>query len=242
MPVIEFFDGYRALGFKPIPLHPFSKVPVFSEWTSGYDPERCREYIAAQPACNLGLLLGQIVDVEADTPEAGEALDALIGDYPHPRFTSSRSTHHLFVNPDPRLTMVKVNGIEFRGHRHQSVLPPSIHEDGTKYQWLRPFVWPVPVLPPVLADMLKQAMRNRPRKRRRDKTAVKPGHCKPWCSCCKNKVFIHRKRYTLEVEAFKEVGYPWMCHACREMDVRPACRVLRKKLKSLAQDSFQAWA
>jgi len=234
MGTLQHFDGYRGIDFKVIPLHPFSKMPVFRNWNGAYDHDRCREYVENHPSVNLGLLLGELLDVEADTPEAGEELDRLIGDYPHPRYMSSRSVHHLFINPEPRLTIAKAGGIEFRGRLHQSVLPPSVHEDGTKYQWLYPFVWPVPKLPPSLELLLREGMQNKPPKRKRRYTRlVKKGHCRPWCKCCQKKVFINRKRYDLEVQAFASVGYPWMCHGCREVDVRPMCRKIRDALKKV---------
>jgi hypothetical protein len=232
MGTLEHFDGYRGIGFKVIPLHPFSKTPVFRYWNRGYDHDRCRDFIEKHH-CNLGLLLGDLLDVETDAPEAGEWLDRVLGDYPHPRYVSSRSVHHLFLNPEPRLTVAKADGIEFRANRHQSVLPPSVHEDGTKYQWLKPFVWPVPKLPEALVELLRAAIKAQPQKRKRRLRVVKKGHCRPWCRCCEAKVFMNRQRYNLEVEAFGEVGYPWMCRTCREVDVRQRCRDLRRRLNEV---------
>jgi len=229
MTTLEYFDNYAALGLQVIPLFPGSKIPVWPRWNESWDQGRCRGYIQSHPDCNIGLLLGRFVDVEGDTEEADDMIKNLIGTYPHPFWRSSKSTHHLFLNPDPRLTNARFLGLEFRAHRHQSVLPPSTHEMGLKYQW--GFLdLPVPTMPPALLDYYKT---NRPRYKGRRTRKGRPGYIKTTCTACRRQEAIHKKRLILEVKAFRELGLLWQCHQCRIVDVRPACRRIRSALRTV---------
>ena len=220
MRILEYFNAYVAAGLQVIPLYARSKVPVGSGWTKDWDKDFCHESFQRYPQSNIGILLGEIVDVEGDTEEANDLLSRLVVGVPHPMYRSSKSTHHLFINPDSELTAVRFHGMEFRAHKHQSVLPPSCHEDGAVYHWLVGTKFPVPAMPKPLLDYYNHNTDKRP--------LTKPGHIRPWCSVCKRRCFIHRKRFLLEKEAFISYGYAWQCHNCREFDVRQLCRKLRK--------------
>ena len=115
MRLIEYFDLYTKAGLRVIPLHPQSKVPMWDGWNVGWDVDRCRVTCARHPFANLGLLLGHIVDVEGDSEEANLSLARMIGDCPHPIYRSSKSVHHLFLNPDPKLTAMEAM-LELREH------------------------------------------------------------------------------------------------------------------------------
>jgi Bifunctional DNA primase/polymerase, N-terminal len=230
MLILEYFNGYVRAGLRPIALYPGSKVPVGKDWNRRWDENYWRNYLVAYPDSNIGLLLGKYVDVEGDTDLANRQLEILIGDYPHPTFHSSKSTHHLFLNPDPKLTGSFFNDLEFRAYGLQSVLPPSTHPDGTHYQWMSGCKFPPPPMPPALAEYYWV---NRPTPKQHGKRGLKAGHVHPWCSICRKRCYIHEKRFQLECQAFAEIGYKWQCHACRECDVREACRRLRKSQVSL---------
>ena len=221
MQLIEYFDLYTQAGLRVIPLFPNSKVPMWDGWNSTWDVGRCRETCLRYPFANLGLLLGQIVDVEGDSDEANDTITRMIGDYPHPMYRSSKSVHHLFINPDPSLTARRFNNIEFRGHKHQSAIPPSRHEDGRSYYWLAKTKFPIPPMPDSLLDYYHRhnLVLHRPR--------LKPGHVRPWCGVCGLRKYIHGKRYRLETEVFKELGLTWQCRECRQVDLREPCRKLR---------------
>jgi hypothetical protein len=99
----------------------------------------------AAPGMNIGLVLNLsgLVDVECDSPEAEAALPALFGGEipPTPTWTSKRGKHRLFRRPEglPEKAKVDVDGVEFRlGNRKGalSVVPPSTHPDGPRYEWL----------------------------------------------------------------------------------------------------------
>lgn len=219
------FDALTSNGLKVIPLRPLSKIPVSKGWIN-WDKAECRELLARNPTYNIGLLLGQVIDVEGDTKEANDIVNQLIGDYNHPSYRSTKSVHHLFLNPDPDLTIVKYQDIEFRANRHQSVLPPSMLENGTRYSWNGPITFPIPAMPDRLLQFFLDVQSKKSYKRQ---AGLKPEHFKIPCFECKEDCYLHQKRFDLELLAFKELGLRWTCHFCRDVDVRPACRRIRKQ-------------
>lgn len=142
---LDFFDLYtQKFNWKITPISRDSKSPIFANWNKDYNRLKSRNIIEEHD-CNLGLCLGDIVDVEADTPGANKTLDQMLRGYPHPQYRSSRSVHHLFLCHDKKLTKISMQNIEFRGSLHQSVLPPSRIGD-TRYQWINAD-FPVPEMP-----------------------------------------------------------------------------------------------
>ena len=91
---------------------------------------------------NVGLLLGtaNLIDVEFDDVAGRQLLDGmgLLG-IETPTWSSGRGEHRLFrlADPLPERGWRKIGGAEFRlgGKPAQSVLPPSIHPNGTRYEW-----------------------------------------------------------------------------------------------------------
>jgi hypothetical protein len=227
MLILEYFDAYVQTGLRPVALYPESKRPVGRDWNRDWSETYWRNYFLAHPESNIGILLGKFIDVEGDTELANGQLEALIGDCPHPRFRSSKSIHHLFLNPDPQLTGHSFDGFEFRAKGLQSMAPPSTHPDGSRYYWMEGGKFPPPPMPPALLDFF-WANRGETHKQRK-KRGLKAGHVHPWCSVCQKRRYLHEKRFKLEVQAFAEIGYKWQCHDCRECDVREACRRLRHR-------------
>jgi len=225
--ILKHFDVLTENGLKVIPLRKHSKVPVCRGWTDGWNKEQAREVLERLPDSNIGLLLGDVIDVEGDSVEANDKINDLIGEYPHPMYSSTKSIHHLFESPDPHLTILKHNSIEFRGHKHQSVLPPSTLDTGVEYKWLGPVRFPVPPMPERLLSFYRHLQSQR--------EVLKPGHMKLPCFLCRKECFIHQKRFALELIAFKELGQRWQCHDCRKVDLRPACREIRKRKKGASQ-------
>ncbi len=217
--IIDHFDVLTERGMKIIPLQENSKIPIIKNWNGPWDNLLCRELLLKFPEANIGLLLGQIIDVEGDDNHANQTILSLIGDYPHPCYQSKKSIHHLFLTPDPQLRHFRWNKIEFRGAGHQSVLPPSQHA-GVKYRWLEKFKFPIPEMPPKLISFYES-------KKRAKVNNLKPGHIQVWCDCCDEKIYLNEKRFHLEIEAFKLLGSKWQCHKCRPIDLRPACRLIR---------------
>jgi len=219
--MLEMFDHYTSLGLKVIPLHEGSKRPLFRDWTT-WDRQHSRRIVRQRGEVNLGLLLGDIMDVEGDSLEANNRIQKLIGDYPHPCYRSNKSTHHLFASPLPDLGIIKQNDIEFRGVGHQSVLPPSRMTDGTVYSWITPFEGHMPPMPERLWQLLEQMLGRRKRQR------IKPGHMRVYCGQCRREVILHAKRFQAELGVSKQAGGLWVCQRCRPCDLRAAVRSWRR--------------
>lgn len=226
--MLKYFDYYTLLGLKVIPLYPKSKIPIGHHWNI-WDEERARHVFKTKNNVNMGLLLGDIIDIEGDTPEANEILDNLIGNYSHLCYCGFKSKHHLFLNPDKNLTRICEKGIEFRAYKHQSVVPPSIHPNGGQYKWLDE-TFPAQPMPNALLEFYNDIKSIRKPiitlcKRKR----LPRGWIRPWCSICQQRETIHYRRYQLEIKAFATFGKKWECHKCRNLDLRNICRKLKRK-------------
>jgi len=231
----EWFELYVQAGFQPIAIFKAKKAPVGLNWNGNWTAEKWRPYFEIENAYEMGILLGSVVDVEGDTEEANDLLHQMTEYTPHPKFRSSKSTHHIFLNPDPSLTRKVFNGMEFRAHKHQSVVPPSMHKDGSKYGWLVGSNFIVPNMP----DELLRYYESHNSKHKIGKQA-KDGYTQTICKCCKEEFFIHKKRLLLEMRAFQEYKLSWMCHKCREFDLRQSCRVIRETLQKKSPLIFPA--
>lgn len=219
--IIEHFDYLTEQGLKVIPLRVNSKAPMTKCWQKDWSLEKNRQKLQQFPDANIGILLGDVIDVEGDSESANNILADLIGNYPHPSYRSIRSVHHLFKTPDQDLRLLKEKEIEFRGHGHQSVLPPSQHL-GIEYQWLTE-LFPIPEMPPRLLKFYLKLSGH--------EQSLPAGHIKVWCANCRKECFLHKKRFALELEVFKMLGSPWECQKCRVIDTRPMVRALRSGKK-----------
>jgi hypothetical protein len=217
---IDHFDALTSAGMKIIPLRQNSKIPMCKGWTQNWDRKEAREKLEVYPDSNIGILLGDVIDVEGDSEHANHLLADLIGSYPHPQYRSVRSVHHLFKTPDQSLRHFQVGDIEFRGHGHQSVMPPS-STYGFQYYWLPNYEFPIPPMPERLYIFYLKHKKGVER-------LLKPGHLRAWCARCGKECFLHKKRFTLEVEAFRLLGSKWECQSCRVVDLRTACRLIRR--------------
>lgn len=230
---LDYFDFYVKKGFNPIPVYKRSKVPIGLKWNKKWNKNFNLNYFQNHE-CNIGILLGEIVDVEADTEEANQLLTQLIGDIKHPCYKSYKSFHHFFINPDPYLTAIRYKDIEFRGNKHHSVVPPSLHENGTEYKWVESSVFPPPEMPDSLLDFYNQIIKSRktslPRQKNK-KIKIKPFHAKTICKKCNKTVFLHKKRLILEVAAFKENNLIWTCRECRDLNINSLVKKMKKKEK-----------
>lgn len=232
MKLIQYFDGYVKIGFKPIAIHLNSKCPISSNWNKDWSVERWRSCFLTEEY-NMGILLGEIVDVEGDSEQANDLLERMIDGFPRPMFRSAKSIHNLFLSPDPELTRFVFDGIEFRGNLHQSVVPPSTHVDGTKYQWIKGSQFPIPPMPEELKTFYFKNKFSRKVHKVKGKVP-KPkkikGIIKTICKKCNCRYPINKTRLILEVNAFREHGFLWMCRNCRKIDIREDCRRIRRQL------------
>jgi len=227
--ILRHFDTLVEQGLMPIPLRQNSKRPYGKGWNKNWVASKSRWYFQCEPNLNMGFLLGDIVDVEGDSPQANDKINELIGDYPHPSYRSRKSIHHLFLTPDPKLRRLQFRDVEFRGYGHQSVLPPSEHE-GIRYVWREESVWPVPKMPDRLVSFYWQLQN-----KRKHQTPIKPGHAKVWCAKCQKEIYLHGKRWESELAIFKMLGFRWECQDCRQIDMRPLVRQYRRGTLSLTK-------
>lgn len=231
MKLINFFDKYVSLQLKPIAVFKGSKRPICQGWNEDWSAERWRGYFRDEEY-NIGILLGDVVDVEGDTEEANDLLERMIDGVSCPRFRSSRSVHYLFKNPLPELTRKVFDGIEFRAHRHQSVVPPSTHLDGTSYAWIEGSRFPVPPMPEELLQFYKRnsacELSEEPKPPHR-KRRIGREFTKTHCNRCLKIFVMNKRRLILEVQAFRTFGTTWKCRSCREHDVRDVCRRLKRR-------------
>lgn len=224
----EWFDALADLGLKVIPLRENSKTPLCKNWNKKWDRKKNLQKIRQFPNSNLGLLLGEIIDVEGDSEEANKIIDELIGDYPHPLYSSTKSTHHLFLTPFKGFRKLEWNKIEFRGYGHQSVLPPSRIEE-TEYMWRRGFCFPVPPMPKNLLDFFYSKLN-----KNKNTSIIKPGHIKIRCFACEKPLFINKKRHQLELAVFKILNQRWQCNGCRKAELQAACRLIRSGISDVS--------
>lgn len=211
-------------------MYPNTKIPSSKNWNRPYDVDFWRKRINANYSGvpNLGILLGSIVDVEADSEDTNQFLIDIIGDYPHPCFKSSRSIHHLFISPDKNLTHAKFNGIEFRGKSVCSVVPPSLHADGTEYKFLKESKFPIPSMPSSLLSFYWDNKKKKIGRVKKNGVFIKKNHKQMVCQDCRSLNFIHYKRLKLEIEAFRSIKSGWECRKCRKINVSGMCRKIRR--------------
>lgn len=144
------------------------KHPVEDAWQfeATDDEEVIASWFEQGRPVNVGLLLGPksgVIDVELDSNEAKAAWNDLnLGEVYTPTYTSGRGPHRLFRWDEglPRVNVKKPLGIEVRIGNDggvQSVLPPSTHHTGGRYEWvpgLSPDDVPLAPLPEKLRALL----------------------------------------------------------------------------------------
>lgn len=223
----KIFDLYSGLGYKIIPLYYKTKTPIFKNWNSYYNHSFIQDFFMnATCEYNYGLLLGELIDIEGDCYDSNNLIDQMLQDIEHPCFLSKKSKHHLFRSNLKNLTRVVIDGMEFRAHKHQSVIPPSLHEDGFSYKWITKIcsIDKIPFLPDKVEKYLLSHIKKT--KHKTYKSNIKPDHTQIQCSVCKSKIFISKKRLQKELQAFLTLNETWKCNSCRKIDLRPLIRLM----------------
>ena len=154
--------GYADLGWRVVPVAPREKRPIIAEWqnASSIDHSTIESWLDATPAANIGIRWGResgVIDVEGDGPEADKILLELFGgDVPVvPTYTAHRGKHRIFqwCPGFPEKACFHIGDLEVRtgnGDKGaQSVVPPSVHPTGKRYEWL-PGLSPDDVVPGVI--------------------------------------------------------------------------------------------
>jgi putative DNA primase/helicase len=156
--------GVTDLGWRVIPIHPRSKIPAISDWPekASRDRKAVEDWSAEYPKCNWGLATGRgsgifVVDIDVKNNGVKTWLnfEKLHGDVRTVEATTGSGGRHIFFKY-PLAAVIKNSasavgkGIDIRGDGGQVVLPPSIHPNGTAYEWTdghSPFDLPVAEAP-----------------------------------------------------------------------------------------------
>ncbi len=142
----EAFQVYSQRGYHCVPIPPGHKYPIIPNWQQLRLTEKDFDAYFGNGE-GIGLLLGDLVDVDLDSPEARGLADLLPPTQMIHGRPGSRTSHYWYVVDQPVRTLRfqdpggrKTNGsrhclIELRGSGGQTVVPPSIHPTGEAYQW-----------------------------------------------------------------------------------------------------------
>jgi hypothetical protein len=143
---MEQMETLAAAGCRFVRLARREKRPLGEAWqTKSTDSlEAISQWLKS--GHNVGILLGPasgVVDVEFDEPAGLKQLAAFgITDLTTPTWRSARGEHRLFKWEPwmPQSAVVKADSLEIRlgGRAAQSVLPPSVHPTGSRYEWIVP--------------------------------------------------------------------------------------------------------
>jgi len=174
-------------GLRVIPIKPGGKHPPLASWQKAatVDPKMIRNWwINLYPNHGIGIVLGTqpdgrhifAVDLDRHTPNAdghhtltqlennNTPLPATVTSH-----TGANGTHLLYEAP-PGITVKNQRsdggtlgpGIDIRGENGQIVVAPTIHPNGTPYQWaagLAPWEHPIVTAPDWLMDLVKEPER-----------------------------------------------------------------------------------
>lgn len=136
---------YIQRGWRPVPIPPRAKRPMLKGWP---ELRLCDEEVAKyfKPDDNVGLILGEpsgwLVDVDLDCAEARELADQYLP--PTPAVTgraSAPGSHRWYYAEDAATKKHKdpLTGkmiVELRSTGTQSVVGPSVHPEGERYEVL----------------------------------------------------------------------------------------------------------
>lgn len=138
---------YAERGFAPIRVEAGGKSPIDTGWTEApTDAAACDEWL--DRGGNIGLRMGAQEDgttiVALDEDEAGAIVNAEVSLGALPSTLTSRSgngQHRIFEWPDamgapPKNAVRILPGIDVRSQGGQIVVAPSIHPNGTPYEWV----------------------------------------------------------------------------------------------------------
>jgi len=133
--------SYIDKGFHVLPLKPNGKAPITRHGAK--DASICKKQVRSwwskYPNANIGIATGKIsgifvVDVDGEYPKHWPAMpDTLTA-------KTGIGTHYYFEYPEGAAigNKVKINGydVDIRGDGGYVVAPPSIHSNGSEYEFL----------------------------------------------------------------------------------------------------------
>lgn len=147
--MLNFALKYLNLGLSVIPLKPCGKEPLISwaEFQKRRATEKeVREWYAKWPEANIGIVTGSlsgVIVIDLDGPEGisqalklglSSSVVAMTGNGRHLWYSFPKDGK-LIQNSASKIAP----GIDIRGEGGFIVGPPSVHENGKRYRWLKPF-------------------------------------------------------------------------------------------------------
>jgi hypothetical protein len=144
--------AYAEAGLHVFPLKPRSKVPATLDGlkSATTDAEQLRAWWERWPEANVAILAGAesrvvVLDVDAQHGGAGSLreLERRHGELPKTArvLTGGGGQHVYFRHPGPEVRNSAGrlgSGLDVRGDGGYVVAPPSVHENGRAYHWMRP--------------------------------------------------------------------------------------------------------
>jgi Bifunctional DNA primase/polymerase, N-terminal/Primase C terminal 1 (PriCT-1) len=151
-PHLEALEPVLERGWRIFPIRPRAKEPLVTDWPrrASCDADIICRWAKNHAGCNWGLACGPesgvfVIDVDGQRGE--NSLRSLVEQHGAWEKTLSastaRGTHFYFCWPDDetiiRNSASKIGaGLDVRGRRGYTIIPPSIHPDGPRYEWTSP--------------------------------------------------------------------------------------------------------
>jgi hypothetical protein len=164
--LLEAALDYVGRGWPVLPCVPGNKMPlgnlvVHGSKEASTDPEQIRAWWSVEPTANVGLVTGVYFDVLDIDGEAGWSTLAhsvsTCGTLPSSpvSITGGSGGHDLFLPTGCKNRVGFLPHLDWRGVGGYIVAPPSIHPNGTRYEWaLSPDEVPIGAAPPWLVDLV----------------------------------------------------------------------------------------
>lgn len=155
---------YQKRGWSIFPLQPGTKEPSVKRWTPYQkkiaDEQTIRKWYEESPLSNIALVTGKVSEVivlDVDN-EVGEQYVGRNGIPLTLSVKTKRGRHLYFQYPRLKVRSIvrKDLGFQIQCDRRYVLLPPSIHPNGIKYQWLGSPTQEIAKAPTWLLELIKQ--------------------------------------------------------------------------------------
>lgn len=168
MGLLNYALRYRDLGLHPIPIEHKGKRPLVDSWKKYQEVPPTDEDLSAwfgkDTNVNMAVVLGRgIIAVDLDGEGASELLRARGVSFPvgAPLSKTGNGNHVLLRTNEPIgdcVGLLTTSGskpqVDIRGVGY-IVVPPSVHSNGNKYEWLIPPSTSIPEAPGALLELIK---------------------------------------------------------------------------------------
>lgn len=141
--VLEEALRYLDLGYSVLPLHTRSKLPAIKEWSVFQHQKPTKQNVLDWFSLerNIAIVTGAVsglVVIDVDTLKGGDYA-SLIKRFPTKTVVKTGRGFHLYYehpgwHVDNAVEMLP--GVDVRADGGYVVAPPSIHPNGSKYEWI----------------------------------------------------------------------------------------------------------